>query len=209
MLSTQFITKLDKLGKTLVVADMKSKDVFLLVYDELTKAPDVPKAHKEIKEQIEGMFPSKYIAQGVNKIVTVAYKYYKMSVFTTLEQLTYDNTRQVVMLLTFIEKHYPTKVKSIRNRISRIKDINSIEYNNKVLDKVLEIKEEYKIKEVEGEYKFMPIFKMVANNLDKMPKEDKAKLLALLITDTMPTKEDTSVEPLELPTGNVIDIEVA
>ena len=186
MLSNNFKSKVSSVVDSSISLDSNSKELFMLAYSEYLKVSSehLASTNKDIKEYLKQNIPSDSVRSGIVKLINVAYKYSKLKVITHIDVMTYDNICKVVTLLTYIEKEHNDKLKTVKNKLSRLKGIESHEYNNNIRAKVLELRKEYKvIVDDEGEIVKLSstqVKNTVMNNIDILTDKDRDELLALL-----------------------------
>ena len=195
MLSTQFKTTVNTVASSLSMADMSSKELFNVAYNEYLGASKEQhkSVTKEINSYLEDAIKSDAIRSGIKRIVTVARKYLEMKAITHLDIMTYESIRQTVSLLSFIQKHRPDELKTVRNKIGRVKKDSKVGYNNALQAKVKEIKAHYSISEVDGELKILSanvLYNTLEKSIDTYSKEDIQKLMELL--ESKLQKEDVA-----------------
>lgn len=186
MLSNNFKQVVSSVVDSSISLDSNSKDLFMLAYNEYLKVSSehLASTNKDIKEYLKKEIQSDSVRSGIVKVINVAYKYSKLKAITHLDEMTYDNICKVVTLLSFIDKEHNDKLKTVKNKLSRVKGIENYTYNNNIRAKVLELRKEYKVIVTEdGEVvklSSIQVVNSVANNIEALTEEDRAKLVALL-----------------------------
>ena len=186
MLSNNFKQSVSSVVDSSISLDSNSKELFMLAYNEYLKVSSehLASTNKDIKEYLKKEIVSDSVRSGVVRVINVAYKYSKLKAITHLDEMTYDNICKVVTLLTYIDKEHNDKLKNVKNKLSRIKGVETHEYNNNIRAKIIELRKEYKVIVTdEGDIiklSSTQVKNVVANNIDTLTDEDRAELLALL-----------------------------
>ncbi len=121
--------------------------------------------------------------QNALKIISkMAFNYVDMQVIARFDGLEYSNIAGLVKLFKYVDKHIEDKSKELRETIKGLyeSDMSSHRYNNVVASKIVELKEEYKLKDTEDEFIVLDFFDTVSTNMSKMTDEDVLKLLDIV-----------------------------
>ena len=119
------------------------------------------------------------VQNALKKVAKLAFNYVDMQVITKFDGLEYSNINALVKLFKYVDKHMIEKSEELRDKVKGVysTDMSSHRYNNTMSELITKLKEEYKLKEQEGEFVLVDYMEYVKTNITNLTKE---QLLALM-----------------------------
>lgn len=174
-LSKEVTTALRKTVKSQDKLEVSDKDTFILVYKEYKAVPKTKRSEitDALKEATAKVTESENTRKLYSRMFKLAYDYVDMKVICQFEDLEYTNISNLVKLFKYVDKHIKDKSKELRAKVMSVKEENMspYRYNNNMSTLITTLKEEYKLKEQEGEFIFQDVFNMVQKSVLKMTDE--------------------------------------
>lgn len=178
---------------TSVTQERTDKDLFLLAYKEYKSVPKKSRGQISnlLHKQVETLTKSLNVQNTLKKVFKLAYNYVDMQVVCKFDNLEYTNISNLVKLFKYVDKHLSGKSAVLREQIKTVYEegMSPYRYNNAISTMITSLKEEYRLKEQEGEFKFVDVFNMVQQSVSKMTPEQLHKLKDLV---EMSLKEDVA-----------------
>ncbi len=134
---------------------------------------------------IQSNTESTNVQQALKKVARVAFNYVDMQVIAKFDGLEYSNIEKLVKLFKYVDKHMEDKSTELRQTIRDVykDDMSPHRYNNDMADVIAGLKEQYKLSEVEGEYKvleFNDMLHTVEKSVDTYSEAQIDKLMEVL-----------------------------
>lgn len=180
--------------------DLSSKELFLSMFNHLKGYKDNKPRRlelvKQAKAQIVEATPNEAIVRRASAIFMLAEKYISLKAFTHIDSVYMYNLEGVIKTLEYMLHNHPSDSVKVANKLSRVfkSNYDKVTYNNKLADKIIEIRKEYNIFDVDG--KFVTLKK----NLVKLVAELSAEQIAELHALTAPKASNEALEEETTPT---------
>jgi len=167
-----------------VNVEYSNSQLFIGVYTlyNSTKADKRVEVTRYLNELVGGATSSTNIINQFKKIFKQAKDYVDFSVVAKLKYLEYTNINKIVMLLRYVNKHKESELSKVKLEITKVytKDMSPHRYNNSMTDKLQDLKEEHKLKEVEGDFIFIEFLDVVKTNVNKLDESQLDELMIIL-----------------------------
>jgi len=163
--------------------ERSDKELFLLAYKEYKATAKGSRGHitNLLNIEVGKLTKSTNVQNTIKKVFKLAFNYVDMQVVCKFDNLEYSNIAGLVKLFKYVDKHVEDKATELRDSVKGLyeDDMSPHRYNNVVANKITELKEEYKLKEQEGEFVFQDVYNMVQASITKMTDEQLHKLIEL------------------------------
>lgn len=171
------------------VLELSKSDVFIMSY---TLFKENKKESEEVMKQLKLVVADSTKISTTKayftRIFTLSKQYVELDVFIKFDILHYETLAKVVKILKYIHtsKEYDNATfKSVKDRLSKVymTSLGEYSYNNLMDNMVSKLKEEYKVTEVEGEYKsldFNTMLHTVNKSINTYSQEQLIKLAKLI-----------------------------
>ena len=164
--------------------ELSDSKLFLLAYKEYKGTTKGQRGHitNLLNVEVTKLTKSANVQATLKKVFKLAADYVEMQVITKFDILEYSNIAGLVKLFKYVDKHVEDKSSELRESIKSLYEDNMSphRYNNLVASKITELKEEYKLKEQEGEFVFVDVFNLVQSSVTKITQEQLHKMLELV-----------------------------
>ena len=119
------------------------------------------------------------VQNALKKVAKLAFNYVDMQVIAKFDGLEYSNIANLVKLFKYVDKNLSDKSDKLRQEVKEVykQGLSDYAYNNLMYTKITKLKEEYKLKEQEGEFVLVDYMEYVKTNITNLTKE---QLLALM-----------------------------
>ena len=170
--------------------DTSSKELFLGMFNHLKtykeNKPRRVELVKQAKAQVASATDNNAIVKRATAIFALAEKYVNLKAFTHIDSIYMYNLESVIKTLEYMKLNHPSDLTKVSNKLSRVfkKGMATVTYNNKLADKLTEIKKEYNIHDVDG--RFMALKKNLVKLVSELTPEQVAELHALTAPKTEP-----------------------
>ena len=189
-IGTELDNSVVKFVRALESQDFRSQRLFRKVRRALVKG--VNKDHfKQFTERVTKLSGNnKYLVQKARKVYKLAKEWTHFKAVAKESELYYYNLEAVVKLFVYLNKEAPQHLPKVREGVKKAytKGETRQEYNNKVREVLKELREQFGVVEVEGEFVKADFFKVVKEGLTHLNKEELQELLAL-VTEQTETEE--------------------
>ena len=163
--------------------ERSDKDLFLEAYKEYKGVSKKSRGQitKLLNEHTKVVTKSVNVQNTLKRVYKLAFNYLDMQIICKFDNLEYTNVSNLVKLFKYVDKHLEDKSKELREEVFSVydSDMSPYRYNNAMSEKITALKEEYKLKEQEGEFVFIDMFNMVQQNITKMTNGQLLKLIEL------------------------------
>ena len=164
--------------------ELSDKELFLLAYNEYKVVPKAQRGHVTnlLNVQVRLVTKSDNIANTLKKVFKLAQNYVEMQVICKFDKLEYTNINNLVKLFKYVDNNVADKAKELREDIKSIHtdDMSIHRYNNAISAAIVELKEEYKLKDTEDGFVFKDMYALVQNSVSKMTQEQLHQMLKLI-----------------------------
>jgi len=183
MLSIKFKSQVASVQASSISLDTTSKQLFTLAHNEFIKvsSENIKALRKDMNAYLKDTIKSDSIRAGVSRVLNVSQKYSELKVITYLNDLTYENIKGAITLLSYIDREYEDKsiLKSVKSKLSKVKN-KDFAYNNNFRTKLIELKQEYKVAITEEGTVVKLSYDKIATSVNSMSQEELNKLLGLV-----------------------------
>ena len=144
---------------------------------------------------IAGNTESTNVQRALKAVAKTAFNYVDMRVITNFDGLEYTNINKLVKLFKYVDKHIPDKSNELRTTVHDVYDssMSSHRYNNNMAELITQLKEEYKLSEVEGEFILKDYFSLVKAGFSKLTNAQLLELLGM-VQSKQDEREQTTLE---------------
>jgi len=164
--------------------EVSDKDVFVAVYEEYKAVKKVGRGHVTmlLNQRVAEITKSSNVRRAFSRDFKLAFNYVDMMVICKFDNLEYTNIAGLVKLFKYVDKNLSEKSKELRETIMGLYEDNMSphRYNNVVADKLVQLKEEYKLKEQEDEFVFIDVVNYMKSSITHMSKEQLLEVLSLV-----------------------------
>lgn len=164
--------------------ERSDKDLFLLAFKEYKKTSKAQRGHitNLLNVEVGKLTKSTNVQNTLKRVFKLAFNYVDMKVIVKFDNLEYTNISNLVKLFKYVDKHLEDKSKELRATFAELyeDDMSPHRYNNVVASKIVELKEEYKLKEQEGEFVFTEALDTIKGMLTNMNEAQVLELLAVV-----------------------------
>lgn len=179
-MKTTFKTIVETTAKNIMVLDSNSKELFSETLKELKGATvtNIKQVEKNLVSEVKEMLVSDYTTNTINKIVKIiklACNWYDKKLFTNFNELYFYNIENGLKVLDAIqEKVSKDEALKVAKRLNRIKfEDDKRLFNDSFDSKIIEIKKEYNILDIDGKFIAMQDnIKKLWNILDEQQKKE-------------------------------------
>ena len=135
-----------------------------------------------LNKAIEGNTASTNVQNALKRVAKVAFNYVDMKVICNFDKLEYTNINNLVKLFKYVDKNLEDKSSELRAKVHSVYDssMSSHRYNNNMAELITQLKEEYKLSEVEGEFVLKDYFALVKAGFSKLTNAQLLELLGMV-----------------------------
>ena len=167
--------------------ERSDKELFLSAYKEYKGTTKAQRGHitNLLNVEVTKLTKSINVQNTLKRVFKLAHNYIDMQIICKFDNLEYTNISKLVKLFKYVDKNITDKSTELREDIFKLYEPNMSphRYNNIVADKITELKEQYKLKEVDGEYKvlsFNDMYHTIEKSLEAYDEAQVDKLMQLL-----------------------------